>query len=130
MTTTQKIPASPKKLRSGAWGASAKTSDISVGDVVTITTRAGKTWDAEVTQVIWSGACSWSKNGSSILATRSLDRPCREKSSSRYCSTTRARTEAPKGWSPCGYPGCHWSYCDDCDGRGYLGYGRDGGCEY
>ena len=21
-------------------------------------------------------------------------------------------------WSPCGYPGCHPSYCDECDGKG------------
>lgn len=22
------------------------------------------------------------------------------------------------GWKPCGYPGCHPSYCDECDGEG------------
>lgn len=27
-------------------------------------------------------------------------------------------SERPAGWEPCGYPGCHWTICDDCDGRG------------
>ena len=30
-------------------------------------------------------------------------------------------SERPPGWEPCGYPGCHWTLCDDCDGRGYPG---------
>ena len=27
----------------------------------------------------------------------------------------------PTNWSPCGYPGCHPSYCDECDGAGARG---------
>jgi hypothetical protein len=22
------------------------------------------------------------------------------------------------GWLPCGYPGCHWDFCEECDGKG------------
>jgi hypothetical protein len=28
-------------------------------------------------------------------------------------------SERPAGWEPCGYPGCHWTLCDDCDGAGW-----------
>ena len=33
----------------------------------------------------------------------------------------RASSPAPsrRSWSPCGYPGCTPSYCDECDGEGY-----------
>ncbi len=58
--------ASPTKLRSGSWGATVEGS-VSVGDVVTITTRAGKSWDAKVSHIVWMGS------GKSIVATQSLD---------------------------------------------------------
>ena len=35
----------------------------------------------------------------------------------------KART-VPRGWRPCGYPGCNPGYCDECDGKGA---GRGGG---
>lgn len=59
--------ASPAKLRDGTWGARV-TSSVSVGDTVTITTRAGKSWDARVVRVVWSGS------GVTLCATESLDR--------------------------------------------------------
>lgn len=65
MTTT--ITASPTKLRSGAWGARVKGS-VRMGDTITIRTSSGKTWEAKITRVVWSG------NGVSICATESLDR--------------------------------------------------------
>lgn len=61
------INARPKKLRDGSWGALADTERVQAEDVVTITTRAGKTWNARVLQVIWTG------NGVAILRTQSLD---------------------------------------------------------
>lgn len=74
--------ATPTKLRSGAWGARVDTSDVSVGDIVTITTRGGKSWDARVTAVVWSG------EGAAIVATESLDRaPSAPRSSSRRRGT-------------------------------------------
>jgi len=36
---------------------------------------------------------------------------------------TYSPRSAPRKWSPCGYPGCNSSYCDECDGEGYR-YGR------
>jgi hypothetical protein len=59
--------AAPAKLRDGSWGARVQ-GDAAVGDVVTITTRAGKTWDARVKKVLWSG------DGIALCATTSLDR--------------------------------------------------------
>lgn len=47
---TVTLPATPTKLRSGAWGARV-SGDASVGDIVEITTRAGKRWTATVTAV-------------------------------------------------------------------------------
>ena len=64
-TTTQ---ASPAKLRDGSWGARVRSEQVSPGDVVTITTAGGKTWQARVERVVWSG------EGVSICATSSLDR--------------------------------------------------------
>ena len=46
--------ATPAKLRSGEWGARVSETDVKVGDIVTITTRAGKTWDAQVADIVWS----------------------------------------------------------------------------
>ena len=59
-TTTTK--ATPAKLRSGDWGAKVH-GECQPGDVITITTKAGKSWDATVRKVIWSG------DGVSIVAT-------------------------------------------------------------
>ena len=64
MTTATARAASPTKLRSGAWGATVSGS-VSVGDVIRITSRAGKSWDATVSQVVWTGG------GKSIVATES-----------------------------------------------------------
>lgn len=58
------ITATPAKLRSGEWGARVRQS-VHEGDEIEITTKAGKSWVATVTKVVWSG------NGSSIVATES-----------------------------------------------------------
>lgn len=63
-----KKSASPAKLRSGAWGARV-AGEVQSGDVVQITTRSGKTWDAQVVKVVWTG------DGISLCETRSMDPP-------------------------------------------------------
>jgi len=75
MTTTTTI-ASPAKLRNGSWGARVQGT-VSPGDVVTIRTKGGKTWDARVTSVVWAG------EGVTLVATASLDRPAAAPVSSR-----------------------------------------------
>jgi hypothetical protein len=49
------IAATPAKLRSGAWGARV-AGRASEGDLLTITTRAGKSWQATVAKVVWRGS--------------------------------------------------------------------------
>ena len=59
--------ATPTKLRNGSWGATV-TGTVRVGDNIQITTRAGKSWTATVSTIVWSGG------GKSIVATQSTDR--------------------------------------------------------
>lgn len=80
----QTIPATPKKLRNGTWGAIASTEQVSRGDTLTITTRAGKSWTATVEQVIWRG------DGVAICATASAPRS--------------GGRSAVRGVDYCGYP--------------------------
>lgn len=61
------LNATPAKLRDGSWGARVRGA-ASQGDTVRITTSTGKSWDARVTTVVWSG------EGVTLCATASLDR--------------------------------------------------------
>lgn len=54
-TKTTPTPATPLKLRSGEWGARSTSEDTAAGDLLLITTRAGKTWKAKVVRVLWCG---------------------------------------------------------------------------
>ena len=47
------MQATPKKLKDGTWGARVLGA-VEPGDTITITTRAGKSWDAIVERVLWS----------------------------------------------------------------------------
>jgi hypothetical protein len=85
--TTQTTPAAPAKLRSGEWGARVKGHAVAAGDIIHIITKSGKSWDAQITKVIWSG------KGVSLCATESLDRGPRRSSSHRHSSV-----------ECCGYP--------------------------
>ena len=48
--------AAPRKLsgtgRAAAWGAAVPNTDVQVGDMVQVTTRNGKQWDAKVTEIV------------------------------------------------------------------------------
>lgn len=57
--------ASPTKLRNGNWGARVQSTNVAAGDTVTITTRNGKSWEATVIRVLWTG------NGVAVCATES-----------------------------------------------------------
>lgn len=104
------IAATPKKLRSGAWGAWVPAPEtVTEGTTIRITTRSGKSWDATVTRVVWSG------DAGTIVATESQDRPRSQDRPSSY----RRRRRRP--YVPCGYPGCSPDYCDQCEGEGMYG---------
>ena len=57
------MAATPTKLRDGRWGARVVGS-AQLGAKVKITTRAGKSWSATVSQVVWT------RDAISICATR------------------------------------------------------------
>lgn len=95
--------ATPTKLKSGAWGART-VAGVKSGDVITITTRAGKSWDARVDKVVWS-------NGEiAIVATSSLDRPSkrRHEDGCSHCRPRPGRTA--QIWEECDYCGCEPIY--------------------
>ena len=62
----QQLTASPIRLRSGEWGARVQGSAVE-GASIKVTTRAGKSWQAFVSKVVWSGS------GITIVSTRSLE---------------------------------------------------------
>ena len=109
-TTT--IPASPARLRSGDWGArigAPHHTTIAKGDLVTITTRGGKTWDARVTDIVTVGA------DYALVGTESVAPPPHKPTR----PAVRARSSSsPRGWRSCGYPGCNPRHCDECGGEG------------
>lgn len=64
MTNATIKAASPAKLRDGSWGAKVAGS-VSVGDMIQVTTKAGKSWTATVSKIVWTG------DGTSLVATAS-----------------------------------------------------------
>lgn len=114
--TANPLAASPTKLRNGAWGATTKGA-AQVGDVVRITTQSGKSWEAIVTSVVWSG------DGKCIVATQSLDRDPSSSGTNHdgseragaYRYTGGARRSGPTGARRAsGRTGCS---CGSIDGR-------------
>jgi hypothetical protein len=113
MTATATLTASPTKLRDGTWGARV-TGPAAEGDTITITTRAGKSWDAEVERVLWTG------DGVSICATASIDRPAHRSSrpSGGQCDNCLEyrRNLRPAADSS----GIGGMVCSQCDGPSYM----------
>lgn len=105
--------AKPTKLRSGDWGATVDSETIQVGEIVQITTRAGKSWEARVTRVVWTG------KGVAICATESLDRGPRSipstapQYSDARCARCRCHSE-PNAGAPGSimYDGCDYCGCE------------------
>ncbi|MBN8737414.1 MAG: hypothetical protein J0H27_14265 [Xanthomonadales bacterium] len=48
----------PAKLKEGGWGAHVNSDKVQHGDSVSLTTKAGKTWNAVVDRVVWTGTDS------------------------------------------------------------------------
>ena len=89
-TLTATLAATPTKLKTGAWGAKVTSQTVRTGDLITITTRAGKSWTAHVAKVLWTG------DGVAICST----------STSPSGRTTRRNTTHRDvgGRDICGYP--------------------------
>lgn len=101
------MTAQPMKLKSGEWGAKTQGT-AKTGQIITISTKSGKSWDARVERVLWSGNDRYGNGTVSIVATASLDRS--------------------DGFFDCSRGPCYG--CDDHQDRGVLfdGCGRCG-CE-
>ncbi len=56
--------ARPKRLRNGRWGVQVASDTVRSGDRVAVQARNGKSWEAVISRVYWSG------NGQSIASTR------------------------------------------------------------
>lgn len=52
----------PTKLRDGTWGATVQGT-VRSGEMITVRSRGGKTWEAKVSRVVWQG------NGVTIVGT-------------------------------------------------------------
>jgi hypothetical protein len=105
MTAT--LTASPTRLRDGTWGARV-TGPAAEGDEITITARSGKTWQAEVVRVLWTG------DGVAICSTASIDRPHR---TSRPAKPRRAWYDDPDHQCyscKCHIHGAPFDGCDRC----------------
>ena len=82
--------AKPAKLPSGQWGAAVLSDDVNTGDQVTITTRAGESWEAIVSQIISARA------DSALVSTRRDDGPEARRlgrTTSGYCGLRCAVTD-------------------------------------
>ena len=112
-TSSTPRPATPAKLRDGSWGARVR-GPVQAGDTVTITTSAGKTWQARVERVVWTG------EGVTLCATSSLDRASTPAPAATYGGRIEASRQAwgrargmgsghGQAAAVAGYP----SYCTD-----------------
>jgi len=63
--------ASPTKLRDGSWGTKVYQ-EANPGDVFTVTTRAGKSWDVEIIRVLWTGKDKWTGKTVSLCKSSKL----------------------------------------------------------
>ena len=48
------MTATPAKLKSGEWGARVM-GRASEGDIITVRAKSGKSWEAKVSRVVWTG---------------------------------------------------------------------------
>lgn len=109
MTTATTIAATPTKLRNGAWGARTQ-GHPDTGETITITTRSGKTWDATVTRVLWTGTDN--DQPIAIVAT-ATGRSLTQTTCDQCHSAPGTRTAVDSS-------GLHGVVCRTCDGPSYT----------
>lgn len=104
------ITATPAKLKSGAWGARV-AGHVHEGDTITMTTRSGKSWQATIARVLWTG------DGVSICATASADSHYDANKFNGYGARRGGYVRGdggPRGSRPCYMCGSY--YCDGARG--------------
>ena len=98
-TASIALPAYPRKLRSGEWGAWVKGSGIITGTLIRVRTRRGASWIAQVTRVIWRGRnrytgesgaiCEVSRRKEDVIILQGQSHFKRLKASRAKCNETR-----------------------------------------
>jgi len=73
--TALPVAATPTRIRTGEWGALVQGRDaVKYGDVVTITTRSGQSWDAVVQEVVYTGPGKWSDDEVTVVVAGKIRR--------------------------------------------------------
>jgi hypothetical protein len=104
--TTTAATASPKKLKSGAWGALTNTDQVIAGDKIWVTTKDGKRWFTQIERVLWAG------DGKAICATSTEDLPAGRKDS--FCDECGSGCYVMFPGTNSSGGRCH--VCEDCYG--------------
>ena len=97
------MTATPAKLRDGSWGARVPGKPA-VGTAITVRTRSGKSWEAEVRRVLWSGTDRQTGDVVSLCATATA-------TGSRSSSRTYTQECC---WGPCPVSGRKCTPSDPC----------------
>jgi hypothetical protein len=111
--------ATPAKLRDGSWGARIVGADQApkAGETCTIRAASGKTWDASITRVVWSGKDTKTGEPVALCATASTEpRPRRDPVARQAAAATRAMGR--RACRECGgeiQSWCRGSLCHDCE---------------
>jgi hypothetical protein len=97
------------KGKQGDWLARIQSDGVAIGDALVIVSRDGRETQGSVSRIVWSGR---SDDGRAVTLA-AFSQP------ERAAQPRRAVRGVRPNWQPCGYPGCHPGYCDECDGEGY-----------
>ena len=92
------IQATPIKLRDGSWGVRVPHAAIVEGTPVQVRTRAGKTWTATISRVLWRSM----QDGVAICATRKGERSgsSTRRRGPRFCECGWAEDMLSTGYRP------------------------------
>lgn len=114
------LNAMPSKLRDGSWGARV-AGRVHVGQVVRVVTRAGKSWDAAVGRVIWSGDDNRTGKPVTLIATSTAPSEQRSHSGRERCLNCDERwaTTTMRDSSGCAGPVCRICACDGSHGLSF-----------
>ena len=107
--------ATPVKLRDGSWGARVP-GKAQERQRITIRTKTGKSWEAQVVRVLWTGTDKGAAGTVSLCATRSIDGGShRKRSRSRWTGCSCGSREDEFGEvipSPRNCRACNFEACD------------------
>lgn len=116
--TTATTTASPARLRDGSWGARIVGAAPAPGAVVTIKTASGKTWDATVTAIVWSGKDTKTGEPVALCSTASEPRATSRRDPVARQAAAATRAMGRRACRECGgeiQSWCRGGICHDCE---------------